>query len=198
MLDVNTVSRHPTHFLRAVELIKKARSAFNIPSENWPHPSKYNFGSPNEQYYAEIWVDGMDWQPSFWIIEEHSLQKPEVNPLIIFDSHENRSVFNDWDFEDLIKAICWYRRDLFWVKQNDRGYYTDSVWPYLFRKDDVGEHKYSTNYYFEHASQPEVKFWLNFDFIPREYRYKIYSKEYRAKVTDYNRSIVSSKEVNKS
>jgi len=187
MLDVNTVSRYPTHFLRAVELIKKARSAFNIPSENWPHPSRYNFGTPNEQYYAEIWVDGMDWQPSFWIIEEHSLRKPEVNPLIVFDSHENRSLFNDWDFEDLIKAICWYRRDLFWVKQNNRGYYTDSVWPYLFRRDDVGKHKYTTNYYFEHASQPKVKFWLNFDFIPKEYRYRIYSDGSKKNILGLNK-----------
>jgi len=196
MLDVNTVSRYPTHFLRAVELIIKARDTFNVCSENWPSPTKYNFGIPNDQYYAEIWVDGMDWQPSFWIIEEHSLQKPEINPLIIFDSNENRSLFNDRDFEDLINAICWYRRDLLWVKHSDLSYYTDSVWPFLFHKNK-NPNKYEPNYYFEHASQPKVNFWLNFDFVPKDYRYRFYSKEARSKIRGYNKVTIPLKEVNK-
>ena len=188
MLDVNTVSGYPTHFLRAVELIHNARKEFAVPSENWPNPTEYKFGVPNEHYYAEIWTDGMDWQPSYWIIEEHSLRKPEINPLIIFESHEDRILFREWYFKEFIKGILWYRRDLFWVQHNDLGYYTDSTWPYLFRENKA-PNKYNSNYCFEHVSQPEVKFWLNFDFIPKEYRYKIYSKEYRRKYI---------KEVNKS
>jgi len=176
MLDVNTVSRNPTHFLRAVELIKKARGEFKVYSENWPSPTKYKFGVPNEKYYAEIWVDGMDWQPSYWIIEEHSLEKPEINPLIVFDSNEQRHLFNERDFEDFISAICWYRRDKFWVKHNDVSYFCDSVWPYLFR-ENKGPDGYESNYYFEHASQPKVKFWLNSDFIPKEYRYRFRSNK---------------------
>jgi len=178
MLDVNTVSEYPTHFLRAVELIQLARSKFNICSENWPHPTEYRFGIPNDNYYAEVWIDGMDWQPSYWIIEDHSLKKPEINPLIIFNSNEERHVFNAWDFKDFIKGILWYRRDKFWVKHNDLGYYADGTWPYLFRENKK-PNKYESNYYFEHASQEKVKFWLNFDFVPKKYRYRIYSKEKR-------------------
>ena len=62
-LDVNTVSSYSTHFLRAVELIKKARETYKVPSENWPYPTQYRFGIPNDNYYAEVWTDGMDWQP---------------------------------------------------------------------------------------------------------------------------------------
>lgn len=32
-------------------------------------------------------------------------------------------------FKECSKELCRYRRDLFWIKQNDRSYYTDSVWP---------------------------------------------------------------------
>ena len=88
MITVNTVNREPTHFMRAYELIEKARSDFKVPSENWPHPLATRFGIPNDCYYAEIWVDGMDWQPSYWIIEEAKLDKPKIQPLLIFN-HNN-------------------------------------------------------------------------------------------------------------
>lgn len=47
--------------------------------------------------------------------------------------------------------------------------------------------KYETNYYFEHGSQSKVKFWLNFDFIPKEYRYRIYSDEAKKNILGLNK-----------
>lgn len=169
MLDVNTVSRHPTHFLRGVELVLRGRDKFGVPSENWPSPIEDRFGSPNEMYYAEIWVDGMDWQPSYWIIEEKKLEKPQIQPFIIFKSNESRNKFNDHDFSDLIKAALWYRRDLFWVKQDDLSYFTDMVWPFLHVINTYNKAKYSnmSKVYFEHASQQRVYFLMNLDFIPK-------------------------------
>ena len=127
MIDVNTTSRYSTHFLRGVELIKWAREEFRVPSENWPHPTEHRFGIPNDNYYAEVWVDGMDWQASYWIIEEISYHKPQIQPLIIFNHHEERNRFNDWDFHDLLKAMMYYRRDLKWVNKKDVGIFSDSV-----------------------------------------------------------------------
>ena len=118
-IDVNTVSNHPTHFLRAVELITQARTTFNVSSENWPHPSQHCYGIPNDDYYAEMWTDDMDYQPSYWIIEEYDLDKPKIQPLIIFNSNEERNRFNDYDFSQLFKAIVYYRRDSVWAKKNN-------------------------------------------------------------------------------
>ena len=168
MIDVNTVSKYPTHFLRGVELILEGRTEFSIPSENWPHPIEDRFGMPNDMYYAEIWVDGMDWQPSYWVIEEKKLENPKIKPFIIFKSNGDREKFYDYDFSELIKASLWYRRDLFFIKQNDIGYFSDMVWPYLRVIDinDKSKHSNMTKVYVEHASQPKVEFLMNLDFIP--------------------------------
>ena len=172
MLDVNTVSKHPTHFLRAIELIKKAREDFNVPSENWPYPTEYKFGIPNDNYYAEIFTDGMDYQPSYWVIEDMDLVKPQIQPFIIFQSNEDRNKFNDWDFGNLIHACLYYRRDKFWVKSGDVGYFTDIIWPFLFLEEDELKYKKTKLYTFEHASQKPVSFYLNINFIPEAYREK--------------------------
>lgn len=168
MIDVNTVNKYPTHFSRGVELVLKGIKEFGIPSENWPHPIEDRFGVPNEMYYAEIYVSGMDWQPTYWVIEEKKLEKPQIQPFIIFKTNEHRSIFNDYDFSQLIKAALYYRRDLFWVKQNDLGYFTDAIWPFLHVKDKDDKSKYPnmSKVYFEHASQQRIYFLMNLDFIP--------------------------------
>jgi len=164
-MDVNTTSKHPTHFLRAVELIKKGREEFKVPSENWPHPTEYRFGIPNDLYYAEVWSDGMDWQPSYWVIEEKQLEKPQIQPFIIFNSNEARSKFHDYDFEQLIRAALWLRRDVLWIKQDSVSYFSDSVWPYLTIINELTQYKKMTLCEFEHASQERVLFLMNEDFI---------------------------------
>jgi hypothetical protein len=172
MLDVNTVSTYPTHFLRAIELIQLARERFSVPSENWPYPTEYRFGIPNDHYYAEIFTDGMDWQPSYWVIEEKSLEKPQIQPLIVFDYNEDREKFNDYDFGEFIKACLYYRRDKFWIKSGDVGYFTDTIWPYLFLEENKFKFKRTKFYTFTHASQEPVSFWLNVNFVPEGYREK--------------------------
>ena len=172
-LDVNTTSKTPTHFLRGVELIYNGMEEYNIPSENWPSPTGYTFGSPQQRYYAEIWVNGMDWQPTYWIIEEKELEKPTVYPLIIFSDNEDRSAFDDFDFGELLTACMQYRRDKFWVKHDDLSIYSDTVWPFLniFTKKPL-TFKCMKDCYFQHASQPLVTFSMNLEFIPELYREK--------------------------
>ncbi len=171
--DVNTTSKYPTHFLRGVELIIHGRTKFGVPSENWPNPTEYKCGTPQELYYSEIWVDGMDWQPSYWVIEEKKLEKPQCQPFIIFESNEDREKFNDYDFEQLVRAGLWYRRDILWIKQDSRGIYNDWVWPYFKLVSNKNFNlvsnekgwKVMVKCSFEHASQPLVEFWMNYDFI---------------------------------
>jgi hypothetical protein len=183
MINVNTTSVNSTHFLRAVELIENARTDYKVSSENWPHPTTYRLGTPCEEYYAEIWVDGMDWQPSYWIIEEKNLKDPQIRPFIIFERNEERERFQDYDFEQLIKGSMWFRRDKYWIKSNDLGAYTDISWPYLQLILETNgmfalKHKELIKVSFEHASQLKVDFWMNEDFIP-EYLFRRKNEEDR-------------------
>lgn len=167
----NTTSGNPTHFLRAIELIEDGRKRYSVPSENWPYPTRYRFGTPCEKYYAEIWADGMDWQASYWIIEEANLENPQVYPLLIFYENRDRENFFDYDFQLLLEACMWYRRDKFWIKHNDIGMYSDMVWPYLRLLElEPSAHFHMVKAYFEHASQPRVPFLININFIPEIYR----------------------------
>ncbi len=170
MINVNIVSQNPTHFLRAVELIERARGEYGVASENWPYPTTMSFGIPNDNYYAEIWTDGMDWQPSYWVIEEHSLEKPQIQPLIIFGDNEERNVFNEYDFKELVKAALYYRRDKLWIDKKDWGYHSDSSWPYINLFKDETRFEKCKLYEFQHNSQKRVAFWMNTDFIPEDYR----------------------------
>ncbi len=167
-IDVNTVSIQPTHFLRGVELISQARSTFNIPSENWANPTAYRFGSPNDNYYAEIWVDGMAWQNSYWVIESFDAEDPECLPFIIFEDSENRKRFNDYDFGMLIHASLFERRDRLWIKQGEN-LYLDQVWAFFKPVEPVDILRGSSDlvkYSMMHASQPRVVFYMNNQFVP--------------------------------
>ena len=183
MMDVNTVSIYPTHFLRGVELVKKAREEFGVASENWTSPTEYKFGIPNDNYYAEIWSDGMDWQTSYWVIEEKNLEKPQIQPFIIFNNHEEEMLFNRYDFKTLIHAALHYRRDHFWIKKKDLAHYTDSIWPFINLFKNEVKYKETKLYAFQHASQERVVFWMNTDFIPEGYREK--NRDYRNKAERY-------------
>ncbi len=158
-----------TCFIGADRMIEKTGVKLNIPTERWAYPY-LKFGSVEDNYYAEIWQNGMDWQNTYWIIEETVEHGIKVSPLIIFEDSSDESKFNKWDFEEVLKAICWYRRDKIWLKHNDIGIYTDMVLPYL----KVGKPESLINvspemhwFSFEHASQPKVNFLLNLNFVPR-------------------------------
>jgi len=171
-ISVNTVSKHPTHFLKAVELLDRAHEVYGVPSENWPHPLSYRFGIPDDYYYAEIWTDGMDWQPNYWIIEAFNVHSPTVFPLIVFDQHEHRVSFNDYDFDILLQGMMFYRRDILWIKRDSIAHYGDAIWPYLRRLPDFDHFgkkamaKRLERYRFQHHSQKAVDFWVNSDFVP--------------------------------
>lgn len=169
-LDINTTSMYPTHFLRGVELVKRAREYYGIPSENWPAPTRHRFGIPNDNYYSEVWSDGMDWQTTYWIIEELDLEKPQIQPLIIFNHHEEQEKLNHYDFGQIINAACYYRRDKVWIKRGKYGVYTDSIWPFISLFKNEVRYEQTKLYAFEHASQERVVFWMNTDFIPEAYR----------------------------
>lgn len=157
---------HPTHFLRGVELVVEASERHNVPSENWPYPTQYRFGIPMDDYYAEMWCNGMDWQPSFWILEEENLRDPRVYPFIIFEDYEDRAKMNDYDFAMLVKGSMYYRRDKFFIKRDNLGVYTDLVWPFLKCIGKEQSFGVTQLFEFEHASQEPVQFWMNIDFVP--------------------------------
>lgn len=160
----NTVSDHPTHFLAAVPLIVEARGKFSNPSENYAYPTSYRLGSPKDFYYAEVWVDGMDWQQSYWLIESASFNTPQVLPLVVFEDDKVR--LNDPDLKQLVLALITYRRSVLWTHQDDQSRYSDSVWPYLKTLGITPTGEWGQLCQFEHASQPLVRMLVNKDLIP--------------------------------
>lgn len=172
-LDVNTTTTYPTHFLRAVELISKARNDYEIPSENWPSPTEYHYGMPDDQYYCEVWVDGMDWQASYWILEKIKTNTPIIRPLMVFEQDSDRAKIHNRTFRDMLNAFFWYRRDNVWIKQDGISYFSDMVWPYISPVETVEIYgKILRKYYIGHASQKRVEFWLNEAFVPPRYRWR--------------------------
>ena len=128
-LKNNTSSRRPTHFLRGVELVEAGRNEFNIASENYTSPY-LSFGQYGDPYYAEIWTDGMDWQNTYWLIEQthHEMARMAI-PAAIFPDHHPR--LSTCDLDELLRGMMWYRRDEVWIGSGDMGAYSDSVWPFL-------------------------------------------------------------------
>ena len=88
----NTLSNFSTRFLRAVELVKVARGYardvnLDVCTENWAYPVM-NFGGPGSPYYAEIWIDGMDWQNNYYLLEADMYDEVlEPSVMMIFHSH---------------------------------------------------------------------------------------------------------------
>lgn len=171
----NTTSHQPTHFIRAVELIDFSRRNYQVPSENWPYPTSHRLGDPRGQYYAEVWVDGMDWQPSYWLIETHGYRNPICLPLMIFEDHKYRDMFSVYTLSSVMKALMQYRQDILWVKHGEQGYHNEEIWPYFhpfepaeFRKGPASMFKA----FFEHASQEAVSFFIHEECVPPEKRPK--------------------------
>lgn len=167
-MDVNTTSQNPTHFLRGVELVQQAQKKYKIPSENWPYPTSYRFGFPQDHYYAEVWHNGMDYSSNYWVIEEVYSEEPNIQPLMIFEIYEQREKFNDYDFKEFVMGCLYFRRDILWIRSGDYGVYTDLTWPFYYTSVET---KYGcmNKSFFEHASQSLVRFWMNHNFIPREH-----------------------------
>jgi len=158
----NTVSKQPTHFVMAVELIKNARQKHNIASENWAYPV-LSFGDPKNdeyKYYAEVWVDGMDWNSTYWLLESASRESPKCYPMIRFSHNEERDKLNSRELEQIFTAIMWARRNHLWIKSGDpTGVYNDTVWPFLEFKIGV-EDSLWINAFYSYVIQNRVKLFL--------------------------------------
>lgn len=166
-IDVNTTSDNPTYFLRGVELVRQANDFYNMPSENWPYPTKHRFGMPQDLYYAEVWNDGMDWNSNYWLIEAVSYNDPKIYPLVFFEDSNDRDKYNDYDFSLLMRAIMFYRRDHLWIRQDERGVYNDQVWSYIQPAQEKMERcpcmrKFTAS----HGSLGPVDFYMNEECVP--------------------------------
>ena len=160
-------TKRKTHFVKAEEGIAVAMKVTPYASENWAYPVRH-FGMPEDKYYAEVWVNGMDWQHNYWIIETHTFEEPKVYPLIIFEAHAQEDKFNQYDFNQLLDAVCWYRRDELWIKEGDSHYgvYGDTMWPYLQITRVICKDENMYEAVFRHASQEPVSFMINKEFVP--------------------------------
>ncbi|KKM91567.1 hypothetical protein LCGC14_1227270 [marine sediment metagenome] len=168
MIYANTCTGNPTYFPAALALIQKARKRYGVASENWPYPTRFNFGNSRDNYYAEVWTDGMDWQSSYWLIEQVNFEQPQIYPLIIFDSHENEVEFNSCDFEQLLRAVMFARRNALWLKslpEFRNFFHNDTVWPFVFKGDPHPKIELMHRCYMKHNSQPFVEFWMNTTYL---------------------------------
>jgi len=126
----NTVSTHPTHFLRGVELIEEARTQHRVQSENWTRPL-YSFGHPrHDGYYAEFWNDGMDYNYFIWLIERLPLgNTPQILPLAFFPNDRDLEAI---DLDELFEAVGQIRRAKTWlVEPNHQWRTADSIFCYF-------------------------------------------------------------------
>ena len=174
MADIysNDVSQFPTHFLAGPQLIKESRALHRLTSENWTYPTMTYLGSPRDEYYAEVWVDGMDWQNTYWLLEQANHDKIKAVPLLVFSSTDEEKKFNPFDMHNLFRAMMTYRRNLTGplLDGSRRNVYFDTIWPYLYLISEnatVNETAIDlVSFLFTHGSQPPVTFYLNKVSVP--------------------------------
>ena len=141
MMTNNVLSgRVATRFLQGVELVKCAREAAGACSENWTYP-KTIFGGPGSPYYAEIWVDGMDWQHNYYILEAGTCEEVLESALLMqFEDHNEEEKFNRYDLNQLWDAVCTYRMGIIVFDNPDyssKKWPNDSVWPFLRQVEEM-------------------------------------------------------------
>lgn len=168
----NDVSQFSTHFLAGPLLIKEERERYKLTSENWTYPTMTYLGSPRDDYYAEVWVDGMDWQNTYWLLEQANYDEIKAVPLLVFSSIGEEKRFNPSYMHNLFRAMMTYRRNLMGplLDGSRRNAYFDSIWPYLYLvSEEATANETATDlarFLFTHASQPPVTFYLNKVSVP--------------------------------
>lgn len=175
----NDVSQHPTHFLRGAELVWAATEKWGLTSENWAYPSGVRLGTPGQDdYYGEVWFNGMDYQHTYWVVHFYQTKSPECEPMILFASHDEENKIPAFDLDNIFRAILDYQRARHWIQQDtppgeiDLGRYTDSVWPYLCPHRgtstiDVEDQTLALiDATFSHASAGPAEFRINKNLIP--------------------------------
>ena len=174
MADIynNDVAQFPTHFLAGPALIKEGRGRYGLASENYTYPTMTSVGGPKDDYYAEVWVDGMDWQNTYWLLEHAYSETPVAIPLLVFSSTNEEKIFNPFDMHNLFRSMIVYRRNKRGPTDRSGEWTTsrDSTWPYLHLLNEshtVGElSKDLASFVFQHNSQPAVTFYLNKTCVP--------------------------------
>ena len=197
-INNNSVSDRHTHFICGVQMVTQAREEFKISSENWTEP-RYHFGHPvDNDYYSEVWLDGMDWDLVYWALEKYN-HEPKILPLLYFEDSVDRNKIPEFEFNQIIKALCTYRQNKLWFKKEDVGYFSDSVWSYI-TITDVRYKDFFIKVKFEHASQKAVEFYIHKDFIPEKYMNK--TSKYEEQLTEkfitcgkYNRLKISTETI---
>ncbi len=166
----NTVSRVATRMLRGVSLVTEAESEYKLASENWAYPVKA-WGESFDQYYAEVWQSGMDWNAIYWILERVNFHDPVCWPLLFFEKHKDRDLI--YEFDLLLEAIFWLRREDEWTGRSGLGIYGDNVWSYI-KAVQFSTHPSPpmgmTRVRMKHASQEPVMFWISDHVLPQESR----------------------------
>jgi hypothetical protein len=131
-----------------------------------------SFGDPEDEYYAEAWADGMDWNLVVWAVRDIMYGQPEAVPLVVFESREAAEKYNPSDFRRFIRACFWCERaKVLSGDQDQEGVYQDDVWCNL---KQVASCELKTNFTreamiavrFAHNSQSPITFWLNPEFYP--------------------------------
>ena len=173
MADIynNDVSQFHTHFLAGPLLIKEGRKKYGLTSENHTYPTMTSVGGPKDDYYAEVWVDGMDWQNTYWLLEHAYFETPVAVPLLVFSSTNEEKIFNSFDLHTLFRSMILYRRNKMGPtdRSEERTTARDSTWPYLHLIDDshtIGMSPDLASFVFQHNSQPAVTFYLNQTCVP--------------------------------
>lgn len=161
-MKYNTTIKYATHFLNPTQIIEEGIKKFNVPSENYPMPTKNKIGDIFDSYYAEIWSNGMDWQRTFWLLEYHCPHDPIAIPILIFEDNKSLDIFNNSDLDSLFKGLLVSMKQL---KTNHKYpiYFMDNIISHLKR---LGNHNKRLELYkFAHYSQPKTKFWLDSDLV---------------------------------
>ena len=134
-MQYNTTINYSTKFLNPTAVIEEGLSEYNICSKNWPYPSGQSIGDVFDNYYAEIWTNGMDWQSTYWFIEVFGVDDPKAVPFLVFERNRDEELFNDYDFNNLLKFLLQKR------KQFVTGIYykifSDEVVPYLHQIGNI-------------------------------------------------------------
>ena len=155
----NTCSRVKTHFIKGCDLIMKCAEEKGVQSENWVYP-QMSFGDPTDIYYAEIWHNGMDWNHHYWIIEKINFDAPKAGLLLHFESHSEREKMNEYIFDELLRAIMWWRRSCLVFSKPDVGHFNDETW--TFTETIEGESQYDLiPISMEHASLKKTHFFID-------------------------------------
>lgn len=161
-MKYNTTIEYATHFLNPTQIIEEGIKKFNVSSENYPMPTKNKIGDTFDDYYAEIWSKGMDWQETFWLLEYHCPKTPIAIPVLIFEDNKSLDIFNSDDLNSLFRGLLVSRKQL---KTNYKYpiYFMDGIIFYL--KQISNCNKEFEYYKFVHHSQPKIKFWIKNDLI---------------------------------